>query len=365
MELKINEELQKHIWPLKPQELAILEENILTEGIRDKLITWQGYIVDGHNRYKIAQKYNLTFLTEEYAFENIEDVKDWMDNNQLGRRNLTEDQWEISIGRRYNREKNQRGGDRGNQYVAKDQIDTLPTADRLADEYKVSAPTVKRYGKKAEEFERLRDEQPELADSIWAGEKSFKEIKKEERRADIEKQKEDIKSGAVSLPEGLYDIIVIDPPWNYGREYDPEGSRVANPYPEMNQEELKLIEIPSAENCIMWLWTTHAFMMDARELLKHWGFEYKATMVWDKEKIGMGSWLRMQCEFCLLGIKGKPLWYSKDIRDIIREPRREHSRKPEGFYGMIDNGFVGKKLDYFSRAERDGWSVMGNDLGRF
>jgi len=112
MQVKIHEELEKHIWPLKPEEHKLLEESILADGIRDKLITWQGYIVDGHNRYKIAKKHGLTFETLEKEFDNIEDVKDWMDANQLARRNLTRDQWEITIGRRYNREKKDYGGDR-------------------------------------------------------------------------------------------------------------------------------------------------------------------------------------------------------------------------------------------------------------
>ena len=125
MELKIHPDLQKHIWPLRREEFNQLEENILAEGIRDKIIAWRGYIVDGHNRYLIAQKHNIPYEVEEYEFEDIEAVKDWMDANQLGRRNLTEDQWQISIGRRYNREK--KGiTERGNQYTksATDQNDT-------------------------------------------------------------------------------------------------------------------------------------------------------------------------------------------------------------------------------------------------
>jgi len=192
----------------------------------------------------------------------------------------------------------------------------------------------------------------------------FNEIKKEEHKEDIEKQKESIANTEFRV-NGLYDIIAIDPPWNYGRGYDPEGSRVANPYPEMTFDELGEIKIPAEENCILWLWTTHAFIWDAKRLLGRWGFEYKAILVWDKEIMGMGNWLRMQCEFCLLGIKGKPIWDVHDIRDILRESRREHSRKPEAFYKMIDDNFPGKKLDYFSREERPGWIPFGNDTNKF
>lgn len=185
------------------------------------------------------------------------------------------------------------------------------------------------------------------------------------REQEIKKQKEAIESGAIELPAGKYDVIVIDPPWQYATEYNPETRRGTSPYPEMSLEEIKNIEIPAKDDCILWLWTTQKFIWEAKEILDHWGFEYKAMLIWDKEKMGIGRWLRLQCEFCLLGIKGKPIWDIKDIRDIIREPRREHSRKPEAFYKMIDENFVGRKLDYFSREKREGWEVFGNDTEKF
>jgi len=162
----------------------------------------------------------------------------------------------------------------------------------------------------------------------------------------------------MSLPEGIFDIIVADPPWPYGRKYDPDTSRSANPYPEMSIEEIKNIKLTPDENCILWLWTTHKFIWDAKKIMDQWGFEYKAILVWNKEKMGMGAWLRMQCEFCLLGIKGNPLWDIKDLRDIITEPRTQHSSKPDSFYQMIDDKFVSKnKADYFGRKERKGWKI--------
>ena len=134
----------------------------------------------------------------------------------------------------------------------------------------------------------------------------------------------------------------------------------------MTQEELKAIELPAAENCVMFLWTTHKFIQDAFELLKVWGFKYRNMLVWDKKKMGMGDLFRMQCEFCLVGLKGKPVFQDiHDIRDIIEESRREHSRKPEAFYEIVDRLCVGRKLDYFSREQRAGWTSYGNDTNKF
>ena len=217
-------------------------------------------------------------------------------------------------------------------------------------------------GKQYEKGIKIKYNNPEIWNKCLQGELSidgaYKKIKNEEVQSKIDKQKEEIKKG-LKEPDGLFDIIVVDPPWKYDRKYDAETSRVASQYPEMDFNELMMLDLHAAEDCILWLWTTHQFIWDAKKLMESWGFEYKAMMIWDKEKLGMGKYLRLQCEFCLIGFKGKPLWDKKNIRDIIREPRTRHSVKPEGFYKMIDDNFIGRKLDYFGRKKREGWEIYG------
>jgi N6-adenosine-specific RNA methylase IME4 len=186
-----------------------------------------------------------------------------------------------------------------------------------------------------------------------------------ERAKNIQEQKEVIKSENIKSVSGLYDVISVDPPWQYGREYDAVSSRVASPYPEMSIEQIKAIELPFKDDAILFLWTTHKFLPDSFEILKHWGFEYKATIVWNKEKMGMGAWFRMQCEFCLFAIKGTPFFNNTTERDIITEQRREHSRKPDSFFQMVNKVCTGKKLEYFAREKRNGWDVFGNDTAKF
>jgi N6-adenosine-specific RNA methylase IME4 len=133
----------------------------------------------------------------------------------------------------------------------------------------------------------------------------------------------------------------------------------------MSIEDIKKIEMPLMNDSVVLLWTTHKFLPDAFDILKEWNLEYKATLVWNKEKIGMGAWFRMQCEFCLVGIKGKPYWNNTTFRDILNEPRREHSRKPDSFFEMIEQITLGRRLEYFSREKRNGWEVFGNDINKF
>lgn len=87
--LTIDKEFQSIIPPLTPEEFQQLEANILAEGIREPIITWNGFIIDGHNRYEIATKHGLSYNTTEKQFESKEKVIEWMILNQFGRRNLS------------------------------------------------------------------------------------------------------------------------------------------------------------------------------------------------------------------------------------------------------------------------------------
>ncbi|MBB5391759.1 MULTISPECIES: hypothetical protein [unclassified Herbaspirillum] len=91
MNIVINEELQKYIDPLTPNEYAALERSILAEGCRDALVLWGEVLIDGHNRYEICRKYELEFKTvQNDSFKSLEDVLLWMIDNQLGRRSVSD-----------------------------------------------------------------------------------------------------------------------------------------------------------------------------------------------------------------------------------------------------------------------------------
>jgi len=157
--------------PLTEDEYSRLENSILTDGCRDAIVAWNNIIIDGHNRYEICKKHGINFAIVEKAFIDIEAAKDWMDSNQLARRNLTPDQRQILIGRRYLREKLKHGGDR----KSSGQIDHLKTSEKLAEEYKVAPKTVRRYAETAKQFEQLQKEKPELAKEIFQGKKTMAE----------------------------------------------------------------------------------------------------------------------------------------------------------------------------------------------
>ncbi len=129
---------------------------------------------------------------------------------------------------------------------------------------------------------------------------AYKEVKNAERKAEIQRQVKELEQKPLKEPDGLFNVIVIDPPWAYGTNYDAVGRRCANPYPEMTQEQLKELELPADENCVLFLWTTHKFIFDAKELMDICSFTYRNMLVWDKQIMGMGNLFRMRCEFCLV-----------------------------------------------------------------
>ena len=194
--------------------------------------------------------------------------------------------------------------------------------------------------------------------------------KKAERELQVKQQEAAIAQGTVEYPDGLFHVISIDPPWPYdegrsAKTYDPNGRRAANPYPEMSLAEIQALKIPAADDCVLWLWTTHKFMRHSFALLDAWGFQDKAILTWVKDRMGLGSWLRSQSEFCIMAVKGRPVINLTNQTTVLNGPLREHSRKPDEFYEMVEALCPGRKLDFFSREGRDGWFQFGNDLEKF
>ena len=207
------------------------------------------------------------------------------------------------------------------------------------------------------------EEQDILLGRVQAGE--AKNLKAARRKADIQKQRKEIEAGTIKLPDGVFEIIAIDPPWPYDGVYDPDFRRGTCAYPSMTIEDLKALNLPAADNCVLWLWTTNAFMPEACTLLDAWGFNLKTILTWVKPRLGLGRWLRNCTEHCLLATKGAPRVDLKNQTTVLEAPGREHSRKPDEFYALVEELCIGRRLDYFSREARPGWEQYGNDPTKF
>ena len=102
------------------------------------------------------------------------------------------------------------------------------------------------------------------------------------------------------------------------------------------------------------------------EVLRAWGFVYKSGLVWDKGAVGTGYWIRGQHEHLLICTRGNPPLPPLESvpASVIREGRREHSRKPEASYLIIEKMYPSlPKIELFARNARPGWAAWGNQVG--
>lgn len=200
--LKIDEEFQSKIPPLTDDEFRQLEQNILDDGeVHTPIVVWNGTIVDGHNRWKIIQSHpEIPYKVKEMNFADKWEAFDWMYKNQLGRRNLTDEQRTYLLGKLYEARKHTVGGQHGNQNASKQRrqngaIVSGRVREQIMQEQNVGQKTVERAEEYAKGIDAIRETEPELADSILFGKTS---VPKKEvaaiKKASQEEKKEIIKS---------------------------------------------------------------------------------------------------------------------------------------------------------------------------
>ena len=234
--MQIKKEFKDLIPPLTKEEFKQLENNCMSEGIREKILTWNGFIIDGHNRYEIATRWDLDFETENKHFESEEAVKEWMILNQFGRRNLSnyqrsvlaleledvfkekaKDNLKLSGGR----------GVKGKQISA--EVKPIETRKELSKVASVSHDTIAK-------VKKIQEKAPEeVKEKLRTGEVSinaaYKEIKKEEKKAEKENERDrlaeigknkkieidfrlgDFEEVFKDIPDGSIDCIITDPPY--------------------------------------------------------------------------------------------------------------------------------------------------------
>lgn len=207
MDLRIDEGFKRQLMPLSPVEVSMLEESILREGCREKLIAWgipvgdcecgandftlgyhdpddeyltdfqsfkcnacgwgpddtEAILIDGHNRYEICTRNQTPYEVELRAFSAREEVEEWIDRNQAGRRNCTPEDYKILTGRIYNRRKKREG--RPNKLPQIEEV-SGPTSDEVGKEFGLSGATVERNAIRAEVYDDIADDEPELAAEV-------------------------------------------------------------------------------------------------------------------------------------------------------------------------------------------------------
>jgi len=184
-----------------------------------------------------------------------------------------------------------------------------------------------------------------------------------------------------------YQIIYADPPWSYSSKElygdkingykDGQRKRFADierKYPTMKIQDIKELPVKNIidKDCACFMWVTDSHLKQGIEVMESWGFKYKTiAFVWFKEYksgtqvINFAPWTLKSTEICLFGTKGAMSKYKKSnkIRQFVKAPRTEHSKKPEEVRNRIVDLFGDiNKIELFARNKSEGWDVWGNEV---
>jgi N6-adenosine-specific RNA methylase IME4 len=194
-----------------------------------------------------------------------------------------------------------------------------------------------------------------------------KTAKSEKIEAEIIDHSETVDGSVVddlaNLNEQKFGTIYADPPWQYGNQ----GTRAStgNHYNTMTLKDICAMPVESlaADNAHLHLWTTNAFLFDAKTVMEAWGFEYRSVFVWVKPQMGIGNYWRVSHEFLLLGIRGNAKRFNEHNHMSWAEmDRAKHSAKPEQVRRTIERVSNGPYLELFGRKQVHGWTVFGNQV---
>ncbi|WP_323766411.1 MT-A70 family methyltransferase [Marinovum sp.] len=171
-----------------------------------------------------------------------------------------------------------------------------------------------------------------------------------------------------------FGTVLADPPWRFTNrtgKVAPEHKRLAR-YPTLDLDAICALPVADhlmdAAHC--YLWVPNALLPDGLRVLEAWGFEYKSNLIWHKirkdggsDGRGVGFYFRNVTEIVLFGVRGKnarTLPPGRRQVNMIQTRKREHSRKPDEQYELIQECSWGPYLELFGRGVREGWTVWGN-----
>ncbi|WP_298271519.1 MT-A70 family methyltransferase [Geobacter sp.] len=175
--------------------------------------------------------------------------------------------------------------------------------------------------------------------------------------------------------KGHYGTILADPPWRFSNrtgKMAPEHQRLLR-YPTMELEEIMELPVPmlAAPQSHLYLWVPNALLAEGLEVMRRWGFIYKTNLIWYKTRKdggpdgrGVGFYFRNVTEIILFGVRGslRTLDPGRTQVNIISSNKREHSRKPDEQYNIIESCSPGPYLELFARHPHPGWACWGNEV---
>ena len=176
-----------------------------------------------------------------------------------------------------------------------------------------------------------------------------------------------------------FQTVLADPPWQFQNrtgKMAPEHRRLSR-YPTMTLDEICDLPVEAIvdEPAHLYLWVPNALLPEGLRVMEHWGFKYKSNIIWYKirkdggpDRRGVGFYFRNVTEVLLFGVRGKnarTLQPGRSQENIISSQKREHSRKPDEQYDLIERCSFGERIELFARGPREGWTVWGNQAEHY
>jgi N6-adenosine-specific RNA methylase IME4 len=350
-----------NIFPMMTgKDYADLVTSIKKNGQRIPILLFEEKILDGRNRYAACLELKIEPKYERWDGGNPWEYV-WDANAE--RRHLTEFQkalikaeqlegqaeWLAEREARHEREEKRNESGRFAPLLSNDKSGWEHEA--LASEAGVSSATAGR-------AMALRNARPDLAEKVKIGEMKPSEAMRQRKRDEYAEK-------APTLPNGKYRVIYADPPWSYGNTQPDYHGVQDDHYPIMSLKDICAMPVPemTEDNAVLFLWVTSPILEEAFRVVEAWGFEYKASFVWDKIKHNMGHYNSVRHELLLVCVRGSCQPDERKLFDsVVSEERTNHSQKPETFRQIIDTIYLhGKRIELFARTKVDGWDVYGNE----
>ena len=359
--------------PMPEEQFSALKDDIRDNGLRNPIVLFENKILDGRHRYLACLRLGRQPVSVIYDGE---DPLGFVISHNLNRRHLDESQRAMIAARLAN----MMGVGRPSKDIAPiGAISGSEAADRMS----VGRRNVVR-AKKV-----LKEGTPELADAVDTGEiavsvaAKIAELEPEQQQQVIADPRPDQAIKKVMRAEReqeladrtiqqslgvngqLYGVIYADPPWRFETHSENGMDRSAdNHYPTMTMFDMLTLNVPAADDCVMFMWATVPMLPEAMDLMDEWGFIYKSHIVWVKDRLGTGYWTRNKHEMLLIGTKGNVPAPAMGMQppSVLDLPLGKHSEKPAFFADMISTLYpTTPKLEMFARVGRVGWDVIGNE----
>jgi len=371
-------------------EFADLVADIKANDLREKIVIWDGAILDGRNRYRAALAAGVLVDEDDkdrgryftrFVPEVDGDALKFVISRNLMRRHLDESQRAMVAARLSTMRQGERTdlapsanlpkvpqpeaaktlsiSERALRHARRVQDHGAPELVRAVDQGHLAVSVAERASRLAPDLQRR------IAAEAQAGHaNAARSVVKQETRANREAE---LAKEQRALPAQRFGVIVADPEWRFEPWSRKSGmDRSAdNHYPTSCLEVIKARNVPSiaAEDCVLFLWATAPMLPHALAVMDAWGFEYRSNYVWSKDRVGTGYWNRNAHEHLLIGVKGNvPAPAPGTQRPSLIEGRvTKHSAKPETFLEMIEQYFPTlPKIELNHRGPpRPGWSAWG------